>query len=161
MWYDPPSMSGRNSALRVAIVVSRFNEPVTRRLLDSAAKTLASRGVPASHQEVVWVAGAFEIPQAVQFIAARRRARPDAVVALGCVVQGETDHHAHLGRAVVDHLLAVARETGVPVGLGVITARNAQQALERAGGTRGNRGADAAEAALELVALRDKSGRSR
>ncbi len=134
----------------MAIVAGRFNEAVTRRLVAGALEALAERGVGRASVSVHWVAGAFEVPQAAQRLA-RQKPAPAAIIALGCILQGETDHHAHLGLAVVDHLLGLARETGVPVGLGVVSARSAGQALARAGGTHGNRGADAAAAALSLA----------
>lgn len=157
----PPLMAARARNVRVAIVVGRFHEPVTKRLLAAARATLAAAGVRCGAVETVWVPGAFEVPQVAEWIAARRRGRPDAIVALGCVIRGETDHHAHLGAAVVAHLLSVARRQRIPVGLGVVTARDARQALARAGGARGNRGADAAAAALALLALVPRAGARR
>lgn len=139
--------------IRVAIVVSRFNREATERLLAGAGEALARAGIPKKDRDVRWVPGAFEIPQAVSWIARGKRA-PDAIVALGCIVRGETDHHDYLGRAVIDRLLAICVATGIPVGLGVVTARTDAQALARAGGSRGNRGADAAQAALEMLKLK-------
>lgn len=144
-------MGRRTESLRVAVVAARFNQAVTRRLVRGAVDLLARRGVPRSDVELHWVAGSFEVPQAAERLAARARRRPGAIVALGCIVQGETDHHAHLGAAVLSQLLDVARRSGIPVGLGIVSARTAAQAYARAGGARGNRGAAAAEAALDLA----------
>ncbi len=145
--------------MRVAIVASLFHEPVTRRLVQGAHAALLGRGVRRREIETFWVPGAFEIPPMVQRIARRRARRVDAIVAVGCIVKGETDHHEHLASAVIDHLLAIARSSEIPVGLGVVTVRNSAQALARAGGARGNRGADGALAALEMVAALARAGR--
>lgn len=154
-------MEKRVALARVKIVAGRFNEAVTRKLLAGALAALGEKGVARGDVAVHWVAGAFEIPQAAERLA-RQKPAPAAIIALGCILQGETDHHAHLGSAVVDHLLSVARENGVPVGLGVVSAKTPEQAMARAGGSRGNRGADAANAALSLAeAFRKIPGKGR
>lgn len=144
----------RLGAPRIAVVVGRFHEPVAKGLLAGALARLGKAGIPKGAVEVRWVPGAFEIPQAAGWLLARRRERPEAVIALGAVVKGETRHDEHLGRAVTERLLALAVKSGVPVGLGVVTTLDARQALARAGGSRGNRGADAAEAVLEMLRLK-------
>ena len=138
-------------AYRIAVAASRFNTEVTDRLLASCLKTLAEGGVPARAVKVVRVPGGFELPWAVNRLASSRRY--DAVVALGCVLRGSTPQNDHISRSVVDHLQAVAVETGVPVVLGVITPNTWVQAMAR---TRGalDRGKEAAEAALAMAALK-------
>lgn len=144
--------SGRESgtrADRVLIVVSRFNEAVTRRLLEGAHEALRAEGVPDGAIDVVWVPGAFELPVAVRGGLAVRSYR--AVVALGAIVRGETPHFDVLATEVTRGLGAVALETRVPVGFGVLTCDTLEQALARAGGDAGNKGAEAATAALETA----------
>lgn len=139
------------SGLRVAIVVSRFNHPVSVRLLEGAAAELAERGADAADVHVAWVPGAFEIPQAARALAGS--GRYDAVVALGAVIRGSTPHFDYVCRAVTDGVREVIRDTGVPVAFGVLTTDDAAQALARAGGPEGNKGAEAVLAALEMVHL--------
>jgi len=133
------------------IVVSRYHEQITRKLLEGATGTLERHGLPASHISIAWVPGAFEIP-----IVADRMAKFGnfaAVIALGAVVQGETDHHDYINHAVALGLSSTSLNTGVPVLFGVLTCRNMEQALARAGGTVGNKGAEAAMAAIETVSV--------
>jgi 6,7-dimethyl-8-ribityllumazine synthase len=149
---------GRPSALglRVAIVRSLFNRPVTDGLLAGAREALAGMG--AGGVEVYDLPGAFELPLAAQ--AAARSGRFDAVVALGAVIEGETDHYEHVAREAAAGLAAVARETGVPVAFGVLTVRQEEQARRRAAAGPGNKGAEAARAAvMTALALRTIGGR--
>lgn len=139
---------------RYAIVVSRFNEEVTGRLIDGAVETLRRRGLPEENVTIIWVPGAFEIP-----LAASRLADDgdfDAVICLGAVIQGETDHHEYINRAVAQGIMQAGLESGVPVLFGVLTCRTAEQALARAGGEAGNKGSEAALAAIEMVRLLEK-----
>jgi 6,7-dimethyl-8-ribityllumazine synthase len=135
---------------RVAVVVARWNTLVTRQLLAGAEETLRRHGV--AEVDVAWVPGSFELPQAARWLAAS--GRYDAVVGLGCVIRGATPHFDHIARVAIDGLAAVAADTGVPVGCGVLTTDTAEQALERAGLKGGNKGAEAAAAALEMAGLR-------
>ncbi len=134
--------------LRFGIVVARFNDFVTERLLQGALDTLRLHGAAETDITVVRVPGSMEIP-----IVARRLAASgvDAVVALGCVIRGETSHFDLVAGAASQGVVDVALETGVPVSFGVITADDVDQATERAGGKVGNRGADAALAAIETA----------
>jgi len=144
--------SGKESGTRsgrVLIVVSRFNEAVTRRLLAGAHEALRAEGVPDGAIDVVWVPGAFELAVAVRGGLAVRSYR--AVVALGAIVRGETPHFDVLAAEVTRGLGTVALETRVPVGFGVLTCDTLEQALARAGGDAGNKGAEAATAALETA----------
>ena len=141
-----PRTSPSARGLRVAIVRSLFNRPVTDGLLAGARAALAGMGAAASRVVVYDLPGAFELPLAAQ--AAARSGRFDAVVALGAVIEGETDHYEHVAREAASGLAAVARETGVPVAFGVLTVRQEEQARRRAAAGPGNKGAEAARAAV-------------
>lgn len=146
----PTSASGKG--LRVAIAVARFNEVVTERLLHGATALLRERGVADGDIAVAWVPGAFELPLACQWLA--KSGRFDAVLALGAVVKGGTDHYGYVCQAATDGILQATLATEVPIALGVLTCSEMAQALARAGGEAGNKGADAAEAALAMAQLR-------
>ena len=139
------------SQVRVAVVVSRFNEMVTERLLAGALASLDRMGQPASERTVIRVPGAWELPLAAA--QAARSGRVDAVVALGALIRGATPHFDHIASQASAGLAAVARETGIPVGFGLLTTESPEQALDRAGGKAGNKGAEAAAAAVEMVQL--------
>lgn len=140
------------SGARVAIVVARFNEVVTERLLDGALGALRQHGVADADVTVAWVPGAFELPLACRWFA--ESGRCDAVLALGAVVRGGTDHYEYVCRGVTDGAMRVELDTGVPLGFGVLTCATMDEALARAGGAAGNKGADAALAALAMRGLR-------
>ena len=142
------------SNLRFAVVISRFNQPVGARLLDGCARELAERGVAPADIDVAWVPGAFEIPQAVRALAVT--GRYDAVVALGAVIRGGTPHFDYVCRAVTDGVREVIRDTGIPVGFGVLTTDDGDQAFDRAGGEHGNKGAEAGRAAIEMARLLER-----
>lgn len=141
------------SGRRVCVIVSRFNERVTERLLDGAADALLEAGVRGEDLDVVFVPGAWELPLAAREAAARGY---DAIVALGCVIRGETAHFEHVSRGACAGLASVQLRTGVPVGLGVLTPDTPAQAMARAGGELGNAGAEAARAALRMADLRGR-----
>jgi 6,7-dimethyl-8-ribityllumazine synthase len=134
---------------RVAIVVSRYNELITRRLLDGARDALREAGVPDSHVEEFWVPGAFELPVAAEEAAVSGRFR--AIVALGCVIRGETPHFEYVAGEAARGLGNVALAHRVAVGFGVLTTENQSQAEARAGGAAGNKGHEAAAAALQTA----------
>jgi len=136
---------------RLAIVVSRWNESITQKLLDGALTTLTSRGIPDSAIDVAWVPGAWEIPLVAQRLADSRRYR--AVICLGAVIRGETTHDQHINRAVSTAISELALETGIPVLFGVLTCDTMEQAIHRAGGNVGNKGAECADAALAMIGL--------
>src|SRR5512139_1861931 len=142
---DRPSARG----LSVAIVRSLFNRPVTDGLLAGARAALAEMGAAGRRVAVYDLPGAFELPLAAQ--AAARSGRFDAVVALGAVIEGETDHYEHVAREAAAGLAAVSRETGVPVAFGVLTVRREEHALRRAAPGPANKGAEAARAAVATV----------
>ena len=142
--------------LRIALVASRFNEDVVERLVAGAVEALVARGALRSGLELVRVPGAYDLPPVVRRIAAS--GRYDAVVALGAVIRGETPHFDYVAGECAAGLARIAEETGVPVAFGVLTTENEEQALDRAGGSEGNKGADAAHAAIELANLLRKLG---
>lgn len=138
---------------RVAVAVSRFNEEVTSRLLASCLKTFKDEGWSQSQLTVVHVPGGFELPWTVNELA--RTGRYEAVVALGCVLKGQTPQNDHISSSLVDKLHRVSVETRVPVILGVLTPNTWAQAMARTKGAL-DRGKEAALAALEMVALREE-----
>ncbi|HMA44590.1 MAG TPA: 6,7-dimethyl-8-ribityllumazine synthase [Gemmatimonadales bacterium] len=133
----------------MAIVVSRYNELITRRLLDGARDALREAGVPDSHVEEFWVPGAFELPVAAEEAAVSGRFR--AIVALGCVIRGETPHFEYVAGEAARGLGNVALAHRIAVGFGVLTTENQSQAEARAGGAAGNKGHEAATAALQAA----------
>ncbi len=139
------------SRLRFAIVVGRFNHLVSARLLEGCSAELARRGANDDDVHVAWVPGAFEIPLAARSLAAS--GRYDAIIALGVVIRGGTPHFDYVCRGVTDGVREVMRDTSVPVAFGVLTVDDVDQALERAGGEHGDKGAEAALAAIEMARL--------
>ena len=139
-----------------ALVASRFNDFVTRRLVEGCADTLRRHGVDDDRITLAWVPGSLEVP-----LAARRLAetgRYAAVIALGCVLRGETSHYDLVCREAAAGVAAVSRDTGVPCIFGILTTETLEQAIHRAGSKSGNRGADAALAALEMADLLPRLG---
>lgn len=139
---------------KFSIVVSRFNEFITKRLLDSALETLEQAGAKPSQIEVIWVPGALEIPQFCKKAALQKK--PSAVIALGCVLRGDTFHFECVAGEATRGISQAALETGVPMASGFITADTLEQAIDRAGLKAGNKGAHAALAALEIADLSQK-----
>jgi 6,7-dimethyl-8-ribityllumazine synthase len=137
---------------RVAVVVGRFNDLVTRLLLDGCLASLEAHGVDcASNVEVCWVPGAFELPVAAKAMA--RSGSFDAVVGIGAVVRGATTHYDAVVGGATSGLLGAGMDTGVPVVFGVLTCDTMEQALDRAGGKVGNKGGEAAATAVEMANL--------
>ena len=139
------------TGLRFGIVVSRFNSLVTERLLAGALRALQQAGANDQHVEVVHVPGAFEIPLFAEALASSGRF--DAVICLGAVVRGETQHHDYLSRAVFDALQQLQVSRHIPITLGVLTTENIEQALQRATDDPGNKGYEAAMTAVETATL--------
>ena len=131
---------------RVAILVSRYNELITTKLLDGALACCAESGVPREEVDVVWLPGAFELPAGAA--AAAESGRYACVVALGAVIRGETPHFEYVAGATASGLTDVSLRYALPVGFGVLTVDTLQQAIDRAGGSAGNKGHEAAAAAL-------------
>jgi 6,7-dimethyl-8-ribityllumazine synthase len=136
---------------RYAVVVARFNDFITSRLLDGALGTLRAHGVDMDSVTVVWVPGGWEIPLAAATLA--KSGRYDAIIGLGCVIRGGTAHFEYVAGEATKGLAAVQAQTGVPVIFGVLTTENIEQAIERAGTKMGNKGAEAALAGLEMVSV--------
>ena len=139
------------AGLRIAIVVSRFNEHVTSLLLRGALDGLAGHGVRDRDVTVAWVPGAVEIPITAKAIA--RQGSVDAIVCVGAVIRHETDHYRYVAGEAARGIADVSRETGVPVRFGILTTETDEQALARAGGSEGNKGYDSALAAIEMANL--------
>jgi 6,7-dimethyl-8-ribityllumazine synthase len=137
--------------LRVAIVAARFNEFVVERLVTGAVDALVRHGASEKNLELVRVPGAFDMPLVVRRLALSKRY--DLIVALGAVIKGETAHFDFVAGECASGVSRAALESGVPVGFGVLTCDSLEQAVERAGGKAGNKGADAALAALEMANL--------
>jgi 6,7-dimethyl-8-ribityllumazine synthase len=145
-----PEISGRLRPVgRVAILVSRYNEAVTGRLLDGALACCESAGIPADRVDVVWVPGAFELPVAAA--AAAATGRYACLVALGAVIRGETPHFEYVAGEAARGLEQVAVRFQLPVGFGLLTTDTLHQAVERAGGSAGNKGGEAAAAAIRTA----------
>jgi 6,7-dimethyl-8-ribityllumazine synthase len=136
---------------RFALVVSRFNEAITSRLLDAARAALVEAGAPTERIAVYMVPGAFELPQAAR--CAAETGQYEAIVCLGCVIRGETPHFEYISAAVAHGLMEASGETGVPMAFGVLTTDTWEQAEARAGAGRDNKGFEAAAAALEMAEL--------
>ena len=141
---------------RFGIIASRFNEFITGKLVGGALDTFARHGVPEDNITVAWVPGAFEIPLVAKKMA--ESGRYDAVIALGCVIRGATPHFDYVAAEAAKGVGQAALQTGVPVLFGVLTTENIEQAIERAGTKAGNKGADAAMGALEMVSLMEQLG---
>jgi len=139
------------SAASFAIVVSRFNDLVTKRLLEGAIDTIVRHGGDADQITIAWVPGSFEIPLAASHLA--KSGKYSAVICLGAVIQGSTSHHEYINSQVAAGIMSITRETGIPVTFGVITCESMEQALDRAGGKVGNKGHEAALAAIEMINL--------
>lgn len=144
----------RGEGLRFCLVVSRFNRPITRQLEEGARLCLERHGVSPDHIDTFHVPGAWELPLAVRWIL--DRGEYDAVLALGCVIRGETPHFEYVCLGATRGLESAARHAGVPVGFGLLTTDDGEQARARAGGAKGNKGEEAALAVLEMCALAER-----
>jgi 6,7-dimethyl-8-ribityllumazine synthase len=149
----PKEFSGKlaGEGRTFAIVVGRFNEFITKKLLEGALDCLTRHGVAEDRLSVVWVPGAFEIPIVAQRIA--EKGGVDAVICLGAIIRGGTPHFEYVASEAAKGVAQASLKTGIPVQFGVITADTIEQAIERAGTKAGNKGAQAAEAALEMANL--------
>jgi 6,7-dimethyl-8-ribityllumazine synthase len=142
--------------MRIAIVVARFNDFITERLLTGARQALVERGVLESDIEMLRVPGAFEVPMAAQRVA--ESGRVAAVVCLGCLIRGATPHFEYIASACAHGITAAAAATGVPMTFGVLTTNSVEDALARAAPDETNKGREAALAALEMAALFESLG---
>jgi 6,7-dimethyl-8-ribityllumazine synthase len=152
----PTEIHGQLTAAETsfAIVVSRFNDLITKRLLEGSIDTVVRHGGNADRITVVWVPGSFEIPLAAAALA--KSGKFAAVICLGAVIQGNTSHHEYINSQVAAGIMSITRETGIPVTFGVITCESMDQALDRAGGKVGNKGHEATLAAIEMVSVLKK-----
>jgi 6,7-dimethyl-8-ribityllumazine synthase len=137
-------------SLKVGIVCSRFNEFVVNALLDGARRSLTKHGVSDTNVEVFWVPGAYEIPLMTRSLAVSRKY--DALVALGAVIRGETAHFEYVAGPCAEGIMQVQLETLIPIGFGVLTVENVEQAAARSRPDETNKGYEAADVAIEMVA---------
>lgn len=144
--------------MRIGILVSRFNELITSKLLEGATDALVRHGVAEGSIDVAWVPGAFELPLVAQRML--NTGRYDGLVALGCVIRGATPHFDFVAGEAVKGLASVSLAKGVPIGFGLLTTDTIEQAVERAGTKHGNKGADAAMSVIEQLNLFDEIDKS-
>ena len=137
--------------IKVGIVVARFNEFITSKLLSGAMDTLISHELKEENIQVAWVPGAFEIPLIASKMA--ESGKYDAVICLGAVIRGSTSHYDYVCNEVSKGIASVSLKSGIPVMFGVLTTENIEQAIERAGSKAGNKGSECAEGAIEMVNL--------
>lgn len=139
---------------RFAVIASRFNEEVVQKLVDGALEALVKHGAKVDDVDVIWVPGAWELPPVARRLAGSERY--DALIALGAVIRGETPHFDYVAGEAARGLAKVSAEFDVPIGFGVLTTNDDAQAEARAGGAHGNKGWDAAVAAMEMADLFDR-----
>lgn len=139
---------------KFGIIVSRFNDFITRRLLDGCLDTLKRHGAEENDIEVVWVPGSFEVPQAADKLA--KSGKYNCLICLGTLIRGATPHFDYIANEMTKGIAQIPLRTGVPTAFGVITAESIEQAVERAGTKKGNKGADAAMSAIEMTNLFDE-----
>ena len=139
------------NGLKIAIVSARFNEIVTRQLMLGAVETLDRYGVDDDDISIAWVPGSFELPVVAKALA--ESGKYDAIICLGAVIRGETDHYNMVANQSANGIASVGRETGVPTIFGVLTTENMDQAINRSGGKSGNLGSNSAVAAVETALL--------
>jgi len=136
---------------RFAIVAATFNEFIVKSLVEGAQRTLAEVGLPDSDLDLAWCPGAVELPLVAKRLA--ESGRYDGVVALGCVIRGGTPHFEYVSSIAADGITRASLDSGVPIAFGVLTVDTMEQAIERSGPSTGNKGCEAAEAAIEMVSL--------
>jgi 6,7-dimethyl-8-ribityllumazine synthase len=149
--HTPRIVEGLAAKLRFAIVVSKFNSPLTTKLLEGAKECLRKHNVPEKNLKVVFCPGAFELPQVANQLAQQKKW--NAIICLGAIVRGETPHFEYVAAETARGIQTVALRYSLPVVFGVLTTDNEQQALDRIGGTQGHKGWDAALTALEMATL--------
>jgi len=154
-FYDPTKVPSA-AKMRMGIVVSEWNTEITRALLGGAVETLRKHGLPEENLHVHYVPGSYELPQGAGYLIDQLDV--DAVICLGCVIQGETRHFEFICQAVSQGLMNLGLDSGIPVIFGVLTTDNFSQARERAGGAHGNKGDEAAVTAIKMVDLKTRLG---
>ncbi|MCE5301174.1 MAG: 6,7-dimethyl-8-ribityllumazine synthase [Spirochaetia bacterium] len=135
---------------KIAIVVARFNEAISKNLLTGAVDCLTRHGVPESAIDVYWTPGSFEIPTMLSNIIKKKK-KYDGIVALGCIIRGETPHFEYVASEAAKGIANMSIQTGMPIGFGIITADTVEQAKDRAGVKSGNKGWDSSLAVLEMI----------
>src|SRR5688572_8526172 len=140
------------SSFKIGIVVSAWNSDITNALLEGAKETLLKAGVQDNNIEVLYVPGSFELPWGARQIT--KPGKKDAVICLGCIIQGETKHDEYIASAVASGIMQLGLMSGIPVIFGVLTTNTEEQATDRAGGKHGNKGSEAALAALQMAIVR-------
>lgn len=153
--YDPSKVPSANQ-MRMGIVVSEWNPEITGALLGGAVETLKKNGLPETNLYIHYVPGSFELPQGAAYLIDQLDI--DAVLCLGCVIQGETRHFEFICQAVSQGIMNLQLDSGIPVIFGVLTTDNFEQAKERAGGKHGNKGDEAAITAIKMVDLKNRLG---
>lgn len=141
-------INGRN--LKIALVVSKFNSDITGKILEGAIKTLKKNLVQKKNITIIWVPGSFEIPLACQRLAKTKKV--DGIMAIGCVIKGETDHFYYISSETTRGIMDVMLKFSIPIGFGIITCNNLKQAKERSSG-KSNKGSEAAQAVLEMLCI--------
>lgn len=136
---------------KIAIVVSRFNEFITAKLLDGALDSLLRHNADEEKIEIIWSPGSFEIPLLTSKLA--RSKKFDGIICLGAIIAGDTPHYEFIAAEVTKGIAQTALETGIPISFGILTTENLEQAIERAGTKAGNKGAQAAESVMEMINL--------
>ncbi len=140
------------SSFKIGIVVSEWNADITNALLEGARETLLKSGVSEDNIDVLYVPGSFELPWGARQI--MKPGKKDAVICLGCIIQGETKHDEYIASAVASGIMQLGLMSGIPVIFGVLTTNTEEQAKDRAGGMHGNKGAESAVAALQMAIVR-------
>ena len=153
--YDPSKVPAADK-MRMGIVVSEWNPEITGALLSGAVETLKKNGLPESNLFIHYVPGSFELPQGAAYLIDQLDI--DAVLCLGCVIQGETRHFEFICQAVSQGIMNLQLDSGIPVIFGILTTDNFDQAKERAGGKHGNKGDEAAITAIKMVELKNRLG---
>ncbi len=142
----------RADKYKIGIVISRFNDFITKRILEGAINALKRYGAKEENIEVYWVPGSFEIPFILKEIAQKDY---DGLIAIGCIIRGDTPHFEYIANEVFKLIQKIMYEYKKPIGLGILTVEDMEQAIERSGGKMGNKGEEAAEAVIELLNLKE------
>jgi 6,7-dimethyl-8-ribityllumazine synthase len=142
----------RADKYKIGIVISRFNDFITKRILEGAINALKRYGAKEENIEVYWVPGSFEIPFILREIAQKNY---DGLIAIGCIIKGETPHFEYIANEVFKLIQKIMYEYKKPIGLGILTVEDMEQAIERSGGKMGNKGEEAAEAVIELLNIKE------
>jgi len=149
--YDPLE---RPDQVSVGIVCSKWNKEITQALIDGAKQLLGHAGISEEHIHTVFVPGSYELPMGAKMLMGKTQL--DAVICLGCVIKGETDHDKYINQAVANGLMQLSLFSGVPCIFGLLTVNSKQQAIDRAGGAHGNKGEEAAATAIQMINLKTK-----